>query len=187
MWAPHPLCKSGWPHTGSARGFSILLLTWQASEGICLVPADHLKGQRGSRPPDKWVTLWSRPSAALEHITRLGDALCPPDNTHCTPARASWAASPPWWRRHSPRCRVSVCTFGARGLRNRHGSGAARPDGRFWKGRLLTHASIHPFNRHSPGSEPRSPGSSSCGRWGRRESAVSEGEAGIAYGMTRRA
>lgn len=69
---PHLLCKSGWNGRGNSRGFLTLLPTWQVSDHVNLVPTDHLKGQRGSQPPSEWVTLWSLPSAALGHITRLG-------------------------------------------------------------------------------------------------------------------
>lgn len=57
---------------GHSWGFLTLLLPWRAPEGVCLVPADRLKGQMGSRPLSDWVALWSLPSAALEHVTRPG-------------------------------------------------------------------------------------------------------------------
>lgn len=48
-----------------------LLLTWRAPHGICLVPTDRPRGQGAADPPE-WVTLWSLPSAAPEHVTRRG-------------------------------------------------------------------------------------------------------------------
>ena len=64
VWVGPPLC-------GNFGGF----LSYRSLVSIreCLpVLNGLLKGQRGSRPPSDWMTLWSLTPAAPELTTRLG-------------------------------------------------------------------------------------------------------------------